>query len=339
MQCAMCRVGRMDVYMDKKSFVGGILIGALITAVTLQSLPRLSPDSEVSLAKASPGSASHAEASITPPPATVTPAAPLPTHTPQPLVQVSDILPPNYDLGVSFGDVVVKMVEAGAIDKHKFLQLYAGRGGLRPEQARLLDDPSRAPIVLNQGNAGLLLNLFWPLGIANRSQVLSQGPMGTKYKDRVGNLASTGGWTLATRDGGEIVNTLSLVRLTAEQDATVMEIAQHIHRPCCANHTAFPDCNHGAAMLGFIELAVAQGMPPAEVYKKALVLNAYWFPQNYAELATYFKARRGIDWQAADPVEVLGAEYSSLDGAAAVTAQLQADGLLPEAPDGGGCGA
>ena len=38
----------------------------------------------------------------------------------------------------------------------------------------------------------------------------------------------------------------------------VEEIAGNIYRPCCGNSTAFPDCNHGMAMLGLIELMVSQ---------------------------------------------------------------------------------
>jgi hypothetical protein len=182
------------------------------------------------------------------------------------------------------------------------------------------------------------LNLLWPLGIVNKSAVLSEGPMGTQYGQEVGNFASTGGWDLGKKSGGELFNSLSLVKLTPQQEAVVKEIAAHVHRPCCGNHTAFPDCNHGAAMLGFIQLAVAQGMPTDEVYRKALMLNSYWFPQTYVELAIYFKVKRNLAWTDVDPQEVLGETYSSGDGYAAMSQQLQADGLLPKVDQGGSCG-
>jgi hypothetical protein len=47
---------------------------------------------------------------------------------------------------------------------------------------------------------------------------------------------------------------MDLIPLTAEQQALVEEVAAEIYRPCCNNSTLFPDCNHGMAMLGFLEL-------------------------------------------------------------------------------------
>lgn len=91
-------------------------------------------------------------------------------------------------------------------------------------------------------------------------------------------------------------------------------------------------------MLGFIELAVAQGMSKDEIYEKALVLNSYWFPQTYVELATYFQAKKNVAWSNVDPKVVLGANYSSGQGYSAINKELQADGILPKVQGGGGCG-
>lgn len=248
---------------------------------------------------------------------------------------LSEVMPDNYKLGVKFNDVILKMVETGAIDKDKFIQLYAERAPLTDKQKELFEKVSNDEIVLNQENAQLLLNILWPLGISNKSKVLSEGPMGTQYKDKAGSFASTGGWTLGKEEGGKLFNSKSLIELTPEQENLVKEIADSIYRPCCGNHTGFPDCNHGAAMLGFIELAVAQGMPKDEIYKKALVLNSYWFPQTYAEIATYFKAK-GTAWNKVNAKEVLGANYSSSQGSQAINQALQGD--VPKVQSGGGCG-
>ena len=91
-------------------------------------------------------------------------------------------------------------------------------------------------------------------------------------------------------------------------------------------------------MLGFIELAVAQGMSTDEIYQKALVLNSYWFPQTYVELATYFKAKKNIAWNSVNPKEILGASYSSGQGYNAINKELQIDGILPKVKGGGSCG-
>lgn len=248
------------------------------------------------------------------------------------------VLPEKYNLGIRLDGVVVKMIELGVIDREKFLAVYQGRGGLTDEEKKILESPSSAPFIINQKNAGFLLNLLWPLGIANQTKVLSLGPMGTKYKSEVANFASTGGWSLGREDGGKIFNRFSLVELTSVQEELVKEIAENIYRPCCGNSTYFPDCNHGAAMLAFIELAVSQNLPKDEIYKKALVLNSYWFPQTYLELATYLKAKKGLAWEKVNPKEVLGAEFSSGQGSTAVNKELRALGILPETKGGGSCG-
>lgn len=53
--------------------------------------------------------------------------------------------------------------------------------------------------------------------------------------------------------GGNQTITASEASSTAQDEAKGKEV-------CCGNSTYFPDCNHGAAMLGFIELAVSQGL-------------------------------------------------------------------------------
>lgn len=267
-----------------------------------------------------------------------------PTPTPTPDAAklqteiIKEVLPEKLDLGVAFGDTIIKMIEYGAIDKEKFLNLYEDRGGLSGKEKEWLEKASDEKIVVTAANSGLILNLLWPLGIANKTNVLSEGPMGTQYKDQVGNFASTGGWSVGREDGGKLFNRFPLIKLTPDQEATVKELAENIYRPCCGNSTYFPDCNHGAAMLGFIELAVAAGMPKEEVYKKALVLNSYWFPQTYAELAIYFKAKKGISWSKVDPKDILGADFSSGSGYRTINKELQDANLIPQVQGGGGCG-
>lgn len=249
-----------------------------------------------------------------------------------------NVLPSKATLGVTFGDAVVKMVELGAIDKNKFSALYENRGGLPQTEKQLLDSSTSEKIIISQDNAQILLNLLWALGIANKTNVLSDGPMGTQYKNEVGNFASTGGWTLGKVPGGQLFNKYELVKLTPEQEKIVSEVAQNIYRPCCGNSTYFPDCNHGAAMLGFLYLAVTQGMSTDEIYKEALILNSYWFPQTYSELAIYFQTKKNIAWKDINPQEILGTNYSSAQGYKAINQELETADLLPKVQGGGGCG-
>lgn len=248
------------------------------------------------------------------------------------------VLPEKLELGIAFKDSIIKLVQKGAIDKNKFLDLYQGRGGMTAEYQSLFEQKSDDKIVVTPENAGLILNLLWPLGITNKTSVLALGPMGTQYKDSVGNFASTGGWTIGTKPGGELFNSSVIFPLTEDQEKTVKEIAENIYRPCCGNSTYFPDCNHGAAMLGYIELAVAQGLSKDEIYKKALVLNSYWFPQTYAEVAMYMLAKKGVTWEKVDAKEMLGANFSSGQGYVKISKELQDEGLIPKVQGGGSCG-
>ena len=261
-------------------------------------------------------------------------ATPTPDAKTQSEQLTKQVLPEKYDLEISFGQTIKKLVETGAIDKQKFLDLYQDRGGLPEEFKKLLDEESNKKIIATADNSAILLNLLWPLGIANKTKILADGPMTKDFA----NYASTGGWTLGKEEGGKLFNRFSILPLTPEQENTVIEISQNIYRPCCGNSTYFPDCNHGAAMLGYIELAVTQGLSKDKIYKNALVLNSYWFPQTYVEMATFFKSKDGTEWEKIDPKIALSAQYSSGQGYASINKELQTQGLIPKVEGGGGCG-
>jgi hypothetical protein len=150
------------------------------------------------------------------------------------------------------------------------------------------------------------------------------------------NFASTGGWRLATKPITELYASLDLIPLTKEQQKFVEEVAQSVYRPCCNNPTHFPDCNHGMAMLGILELMASQGATVDEMFEAAKYVNAYWFPQQTLEAALYLKANQEIDFADADPRLVVGQGMSSASGAKMVHADLQSKGLLPKAADQGG---
>lgn len=260
--------------------------------------------------------------------------------TPTPSENISSYVIPDKGiaLSVSLKDLVIKMIATGAIDKNKFNTIYQERGGIPKEYASVLDKPNNEPIIINLNNANLFLNLLWPLGIANKTKILDENPMGTTYQKEVANFASTGGWTLGKIDGGKLYNSQNLLSLTSAEEKRVAEISKNIYRPCCGNSTYFPDCNHGAAMLGFIELAVSQGINDKQIYKEALALNSFWFPQTYVEIATYFKSFKNEVWEDANPQEILGSEFSSIQGAKKVTLALQEKNLIPNIAKSGGCG-
>ena len=109
-----------------------------------------------------------------------------------------------------------------------------------------------------------------------------------------GNFASTGGWTISKSSPMDHYSRHSLVVLTEEQQILVEKISRGVFRPCCGNSTHFPDCNHGMAMLGLLELMASQGVSEQDMWKTALIVNSYWFPDTYITLATYMK-NKGVD--------------------------------------------
>jgi hypothetical protein len=116
-------------------------------------------------------------------------------------------------------------------------------------------------------------------------------------------------------------------------------VAIGVYRPCCDNPTHFPDCNHGMAMLGLLELMAAQDASVEAMFQAAKYVNAYWFPQQSLEIAVAFKTAKNLDFEQADSRQVVGQTMSSSSGFQSVHQWLAQKGKLPEAPQGGGsCG-
>lgn len=226
-------------------------------------------------------------------------------------------------LPVVWGDLGKQLLDNGTIDKNKFEALYAQRGGLDEDTKKLLTETDNGKLIITKDNANVMLNLFWALGLANKNEILTKGPMtDKKYGGDASRFASTGGWTLAT---GSTMNHYSrhlMVSLTPEQQALVMRVSQNIFRPCCGNSTYFPDCNHGMAMFGLLELMASQNVSEEDMYKAALAVNSYWFPDNYLTIAQYLKSK-GIDWKKVGAKEILGANFSSALGYKQILNQVQ----------------
>ncbi len=149
-----------------------------------------------------------------------------------------------------------------------------------------------------------------------------------------GNFASTGGWTIARGATMDHYSRHKFFNLTAEQQSLVDKVSRGIYRPCCGNSTHFPDCNHGMAMLGLLELLAEQGASEQDMWKTALAVNSYWFPDTYMTIATYMKDK-GIEWKDVNPQEMLGVNYSSAQGFARITALVSKS---EQQRVGSGCG-
>ncbi|MBI1961243.1 MAG: hypothetical protein HYS45_00910 [Parcubacteria group bacterium] len=236
-------------------------------------------------------------------------------------------------LPVAWGDLGSKMVSSGAIDQQAFESIYQNRGGLTEEEQAMLSGTLAEPLRITPQNADVLLNVLWAFGLANKNPILDEGPMQDPEYGGAGRFASTGGWTLAIGDPMDHYSMHEFVTLTPEQQSLVERVAQGIYRPCCGNSVYFPDCNHGMAMLGLLELLASQGVGEEEMYQYALAVNAYWFPETYLTIAKYLGAQ-GLSWQDAAPKEILGYDFSSSTGYQSIAAQVEP----VSSGGGGGCG-
>lgn len=237
-------------------------------------------------------------------------------------------------LPIQWKDLGQKMVDLGVIDKSKLESIYTQRKGLSVNEKSLLENSSQGEITMNEQNAGYLLNLFWAFGLANKNPILEKGPMQDPQYGGANRFASTGGWTLAKGNPMDHYSRYELVKLTEDEQTLVESISKNTYRPCCGNSTYFPDCNHGMAMLGLLELMAANSVSEEEMYKVALRVNSYWFPDTYLTIDKYLRMK-GMSLATANPKEILGADYSSAYGYADILSQIQ----TPETKSGGGsCG-
>lgn len=252
----------------------------------------------------------------------------------------SQINPPEgYEINAAYGNLGPQMLEMGVIDFAKFKQTYDRSGQpLTQEQLDILSKGSSKRIKITAENSYFLLNFFWAFGLANQTKILTEGEM---VKDgQAGNFASTGGWTL-TKSGNSMdyYAKRAIVPLTSDREKLVNEVASNVYRPCCGNSTAFPDCNHGMALLGIFELMAAQGATMSEMYQAGKYINSYWFPSNAFDAALYFKNKYGQDFKDIDPKSFLSKDVFSAFGAQTIKKYLVEKGIQEKPPaQGGGCG-
>lgn len=259
-------------------------------------------------------------------------------HRQTPLV--GPVAPGIVRLPVTWNDIGPRLVAAGGIDVERFVEQYARAGApLTAEQEQLLRQPSDAPITVEGATSTFLLNFFWAFGLTNNNRVLHEGPMMQGGIEQVGGFASTGGWSLGARSPTELYGSADLVSLTADQQLRLERVAATVYRPCCDNPTLFPDCNHGMAMLGLLEVLAASGATEEAMFSAAREINAVWFPRQTAAVATYVSAETGQGFTRVAPHLVTGRELFSASGFRAVQQYLVDNALLPQSPtQGENCG-
>lgn len=248
----------------------------------------------------------------------------------------------GYEINAQFNSLGPDMITLGVLDYNKFKEAYTKSGqSLTQEQEDILKKGSNKKITINRDNSYFLLNFFWAVGLANKSKILDEGEM-MKYggQEGAGNFASTGGWSLAKDNAMNYYSKASLIPLTPEQELLVENVSSNIYRPCCNNSTAFPDCNHGMAFLGVLQLMASNGANEQQMYDAAKYVNAFWFPGNYYDLALYFKNKEGKNFKDIDAQTLLSKNYSSASGWQVAKQWLAEKGIIQQPPkqQGGSCG-
>lgn len=218
---------------------------------------------------------------------------------------VEEVTPAKgFATNVRWGDVVSKMVATGALDPQKLETILTKQYGqeMKPEWRAVLAGED-VNLEINNENAVFMMYMLWTLGKHNQNQILSDSPIAkyfNKYDIGVGRVG---------------YGDTPILSLTAGEQAVAKKVAENAYRPCCGNATASPDCSHGFAALGLIELMASQGMSEAEMFDTFVKFNSFWFPETYIKDALYFRSVRGEKWSEADKKLIAGVEYSSISGA------------------------
>lgn len=246
----------------------------------------------------------------------------------------------GFEIDAVYGDLGPKMITSGVIDLEKFKQTYEKSAQpLTTEQLEILTKGSNKKIKIDRDNSYFLLNFFWAAGLANKSKALTEGDIVKYGEGQVGNFASTGGWSLSKTEPMDYYAKSDLIPMTSEQESLVEKVASNIYRPCCNNSTAFPDCNHGMALLSVLQLMSANGATEKQMFEAAKYYNAFWFPSNYYDLALYFKNKEGKKFSQVPAQTILNKEFSSSSGWQVAKQWLVNKGIVEAPPKAGGsCG-
>jgi hypothetical protein len=168
--------------------------------------------------------------------------------------------------------IPAEQVVAAVVDGGHILPLSVEQNMLVQLQKYGVIDGTKLPQVTE-------LNLLWAFGLANRNDILTDGPISNPQYGGPTNMASIGGWTVSEGDVMDHFDMHEFMALTPDEQALVEKVAKRTFRPCCKNSTYFPDCNHGMAMLGLLEILAEKGGTEQNLVAAATKANAIWFPQ------------------------------------------------------------
>ncbi|MFQ6134603.1 MAG: hypothetical protein ACE5KU_02160 [Nitrososphaerales archaeon] len=170
--------------------------------------------------------------------------------------------------------------------------------GLTAEEQSLFYGNSTSFIHLDSEGKTFLMYVFWALGLANNNTILDRhAHMFENYTSPIGQAK---------------YGSVDILRLTPEQQALVEDVTLNSYRPCCNAPTIVPDCSHGFAALGLVEFLAYRGMVKEDVFRNLLLFNAYWFTDQYVDIALFIE-EQGQSWKQVNSTQILGYSYSSLE--------------------------
>ncbi len=241
-------------------------------------------------------------------------------------------------LPVKWGSIPNQLVDSGALNL-SFVEgsLISANQPLTNVELGMLNGTKNGNVTFNHSSALFTLYMLWAVGINNRNPIINNGPV-MNYGGSPYDLASTGSYGPL---GKLSLGNLSLIGLTASQQDLVDTIASNVYRPCCNNPAMFPDCNHGAAQLGLIELMVSQGKNETQIYNALKEFNSFYYPQQYFDIAVFFNYTQGMSWNSVPANEVMGYNFSSATGYSNVYEAINSSEVLGRTGSGseGSCSA
>ncbi len=267
----------------------------------------------------------------------------------------------GYTLPFKWGDSIRKLIQAGALNVSNLtIILNNSHQPLTFSEKEILNGTYSGYIQFNSTNTEFIQLVLWGLGINDNNTIITKGAIinaSVPYANSINNnatlrqrlnqnvtpywaasryFASTGGYGPI---GKLQLGMLDIISLSSSEQVIADYTAENSYRPCCDNPTAFPDCNHGAAALGLIELLASQGANQGQIFSAVRYFNQYQFPQQYSEIAAYFDSQRQ-NYSQVNSSKVMSYSFSSLSGYYAVHQYLLKNGVLAQSSRGNAaCGA
>ncbi len=204
---------------------------------------------------------------------------------------------------VRWNDIVVKMVKTGILDPKKLEDIITNRYGQKMNQKwQAILAGGNANLSISKDNAVFMMYVLWTFAKHNENQILSDSPFAKYFKDYDIGVGRSG------------YGDTRLLALTPGQQTIAKKVAENAYRPCCGNSAAAPDCSHGYAALGLIQLMASQGFLEKEIFETFIKFNSFWFPETYIKNALYVKVTEGTSWKNVSKKLIAGEKYSTLQG-------------------------